>query len=89
MLFNEYGVYAVGATHSISEGLKLVRQMICDGHGVRLIRIHPRCKRLISCLQSYRYSESTAAPGGEVKPLKIDDHLPDALRYLAWILSGS
>lgn len=88
-LYSDYDIYAVGATHPVSEGIKLLRQMICDGRGVRLIRIHPRCKRLIACLQSYRYSEHSTAKGGEPTPLKIDDHLPDALRYLVWILSGS
>lgn len=88
-LYSDYDIYAVGATHPVSEGIKLLRQMICDGRGVRLVRIHPRCKRLIACLQSYRYSEHSTAKGGEPMPLKIDDHLPDALRYLVWILSGS
>lgn len=88
-LFNDYDIYAVGATHVVSEGIKLIRQMICDGNNVRSIRIHPRCKRLISSLQSYRYAEGGVSKAGEAKPLKIDDHLPDALRYLAWVFSGN
>lgn len=87
-LFNDYDIAAIGATHEVGEGIKVVRQMICDGRGIRLIRIHPRCKRLIACLQSYRYSDSIVSRGGESKPLKIDDHLPDCLRYLCWILSA-
>ena len=61
------------------------RCSICDGQGVRLLKIHPRCKNLIRELQTYRYDErSRSVEAGEPKPLKLDDHGPDALRYLLW-----
>lgn len=78
-------IQASGATHEVSEGIKNVRRLICDGNGVRLLKIHPRCKNLIRELLAYRKSES-AGKGGELKPLKIDDHCPDALRYGTWYL---
>ena len=87
-LFNDYDINAVGATHEISEGIKIVRQMLLNAAGVRTIRVHPSCKRLIHCLRNYRYSDTGVSKGGEVKPLKIDDHLPDCLRYLCWLLSA-
>ena len=75
------------ATHKVQEGIKNVRRLICDGQGVRLLRIHPRCKNLTSELQSYHYDDgSKVAVVGEQKPAKLDDHGPDCLRYMTWHL---
>ena len=79
------GITNIGATHDVSEGIKNVRQFILDGHGMRRLLIHPRCTNLIREMQVLRYDEgSKQARGGEPKPLKLDDHGPDALRYMAW-----
>lgn len=81
------GIQTVSATHRVSEGIKNVRRLVCDGQGVRLLQIHPRCTHLIREMQSYRYDpNSSAVDVGEPKPLKADDHSADALRYLAWPL---
>lgn len=81
------GIMVAGQTHPVHEGIKNVRRLICDGNGVRLLRIHPRCKLLINEMQSYRYdSNSMVANVGEPKPMKLDDHGPDALRYMTWHL---
>lgn len=83
----DYNITTSGATHRVSEGIKNVRRMICDGKGVRLLRIHPRCVQLINEMQSYRYDDqSKVADVGEPKPMKLDDHGPDALRYMTWHL---
>jgi len=83
------GLHNTGATHVVAEGIKNLRRLICDGQGMRLLRIHPDCVHLIREMQSYRYNpRSTAATAGEPLPLKIDDHGPDALRYLAWRLKA-
>jgi len=85
-IWNE-GINTIGSTHTVSEGIKNVRRLICDGAGVRLLKIHPRCSELINELQSYRYDpDSTTVQIGEPKPLKLDDHGPDALRYMTWHL---
>lgn len=79
------GIINAGATHKIVDGIKVVRRFICDGQGVRLLKIHPRCVNLIRELQAYRYDDrSRTVDAGEPKPLKVDDHLCDALRYLLW-----
>lgn len=79
--------YSIPATHPVQEGIKNVRRLICDGHDVRLLHVHTRCKNLIREMQSYRYDEnSKVANVGEPKPFKVDDHGPDALRYLTWHL---
>jgi phage terminase large subunit len=81
------GLMNVGATHVVSEGIKTLRRMICDGNGQRLFNVHPRCANLIRELQTYRYSDSTAGvSAGEPKPEKTDDHGPDSARYLAYSL---
>lgn len=84
---NARGIITFGATHPVSEGIKNLRRLICDGSGVRLIKVHPRCVNLVQEMAAYRYDEKSAvAQVGERKPLKMDDHGPDALRYLAWPL---
>ena len=73
------------ASHKVSEGIKVTRRFIWNGDGVRLLHIHPRCTNLIREILSYqRNPNATAADAGEPKPLKLDDHCPDALRYLLW-----
>jgi uncharacterized Zn-finger protein len=74
------GLQTFGATHKVNEGIKNVRRLICDGQGVRLLKIHPRCTGLIQELQMYRYDMHNN--GQEPKPLKLDDHHNDCLRYL-------
>lgn len=80
------GVNTIGATHKVQEGIKNLRRLICDGNNMRLLHIHPRCTNLIRELQSYRYAENSFATGGEPRTIKLDDHGPDSLRYLAWKL---
>ena len=81
------GLMNVGATHPVSEGIQTLRRMICDGHGQRLFRVHPRCAHLIRELQTYRYADSLAGVvAGEPKPEKTEDHGADAARYLTYSL---
>ena len=80
------GISATGATHPVSEGIKNLRRLICDGNGVRLLKVHPRCKNLIREFQSYRYNVNSQAVAGEPKPIKQDDHALDALRYATYHL---
>lgn len=81
----EAGVRNVGATHRVADGIQVVRRFIGDGQGVRQLHVHPRCTTLIRELQSYRYDDrARTVEGGERKPLKLDDHAADALRYALW-----
>ena len=81
------GLTNIGATHTVSEGIKHLRRMICDGNGQRLFRVHPRCANLIRELQTYRYADSVAGvSAGEPKPEKLDDHGADSARYLCWAM---
>jgi hypothetical protein len=79
------GIVNTGATHKIEDGIKVMRRFISDGQGVRLLKIHPRCKNLIRELQSYRYDDrASVVTGGERKPMKMDDHFVDSTRYLLY-----
>lgn len=83
----ELSIQTVGGTHKVTEGIKNLRRLICDGNNQRLLKIHPRNKELIRELQLYRYDDAAkVATVGEPKPLKVDDHGPDALRYMTWHL---
>lgn len=85
--FSALGIMNVGATHPVGEGIKNLRRFICDGNGVRLLHVHPRCANLIRELQTYRYADSVAGVvAGEPKPEKTEDHGPDSARYLCWSL---
>lgn len=85
--FNLRGLHNIGATHKVEEGIKNLRRLICDANDVRLLKIHPRCQNLIREMEGYKNDESsTQSKTGERKPMKLDDHGPDALRYLAWRL---
>jgi phage terminase large subunit len=76
-------IFNGAASHRVADGIKVVRRFLCDGSGKRSLHIHPRCKNLIRELQGYRYDDKfSSSEAGEPKPLKIDDHLVDALRYL-------
>lgn len=80
ILYNN-DIYARSATHSVEEGIKVVRTMLApDRNGMRRIRIHPRCRNLRQEMVSYIIDQATQ------KPVKDFDHGPDALRYLAWTL---
>lgn len=62
----------------IVDGLEQIRGALLSATGETTLYIHPRCRRLIQALKSYRYPET----GGEL-PIKdgTHDHLIDALRY--------
>lgn len=80
------GITNIGSTHPVSEGIKNLRRFVRDGQDVRLLQIHPRCENLIREMQTYSYEpNSKVASVGEPKPRKVDDHGPDALRYMAWL----
>ncbi|MEV8351069.1 hypothetical protein ACFVTT_25540 [Streptomyces niveus] len=47
--------------------------------GANLLSVHRSCEVLLGELPSYAWDEKAAA--GEDKPLKVNDHSCDALRY--------
>lgn len=65
------------AKNDVNEGIRWTSSLI----GAEKLYIHKRCEGLIDELQSYSWDDR-AAERGEDKPLKENDHGPDALRYV-------
>lgn len=69
------------ADNAVREGISLTATLI----GNRIIRVHESCKNLIREIQGYVWDEKPTDKGNE-KPVKKDDHGPDALRYYCWTI---
>jgi phage terminase large subunit len=76
------GVMTYPADNDVSEGIKAVRDYICDGQGIRSLFVHPRCEKLIEELPGYAWQATGITAGGDPKPVKENDHTCDAIRYL-------
>lgn len=69
--------YVTQADNDVDNGIKAVSNLL----GTNKLRIHKeRCKHLIQELTGYSWDEK-ATMRGEEKPVKINDHGADALRY--------
>lgn len=76
---------ARGGKCGIEEGIKHLEQFVKDADGKIRIRVHPRCQTFISEMsEGYKYPDGEGRTG-DVKPIKENDHGPDALRYWAWL----
>jgi PBSX family phage terminase large subunit len=64
------------AVNDVLDGIRSVGVALGSG----LLRIHRSCTGLLGELPGYAWDEK-AAERGEDKPMKIDDHSADALRY--------
>lgn len=78
------GLMSVNGTHRVSEGIKIVRQLIQGGDDIRRVLSHPRCETFNYEMGVYRSDPKGRADTGEVIPLKVDDHAGDAFRYWAY-----
>ena len=66
------GLTVYKADNDVTMGIERVTNRGKTGR----LKISPACRNLINEAESYRYKEETD------KPIKSDDHAPDALRYL-------
>jgi PBSX family phage terminase large subunit len=64
------------ADNAVIDGIRTVSSLLATD----AMRIHPSCIHLIDEMASYAWDEKASAKG-EDKPLKVDDHGVDALRY--------
>lgn len=72
------GVWHVNAKNEVLDGIRILSSVL----GQKKIRIHRRCTKLQSELQTYAW-DVKAQEKGEDKPIKAHDHSCDALRYFA------
>lgn len=70
------GIWHCNAKNEVLDGIRTVSSLLAK----KKIRIHKRCVKLQSELQTYSWNP-IAAKKGEDEPLKQHDHAPDALRY--------
>lgn len=70
------GVYVKEGVNDVLDGIRDTASLFYRG----LLHIHKDCTGLIQELRSYVWDEK-AAQRGEEKPVKMQDHGPDALRY--------
>jgi hypothetical protein len=76
---------ARGASGQVIEKIKNVQRLCLDADKRVWLRVHPRCKNFIREMgEDYRYPEGSEGRSG-VKPLKEDDHGPDAIKDWAWL----
>lgn len=76
---------ARGAKCGVIEGIQNLERFVRNADGQILLRVHPRCRNFIQEMsEGYRYPDGDTR-SGDVKPIKEQDHGPDALRYWAWL----
>lgn len=75
-----HGLYTTPAENDVVAGIERVKSWMACG---RLFLLERYCPRLCEHLSSYQWAENTDNQGGarREKVKKIDDDLPDALRY--------
>ena len=61
----------------VRDRINSVNSKLCNGKGERGILIHPKCKKLISCLERQIYKPGTSQPDKD----SGHDHMNDALGY--------
>jgi PBSX family phage terminase large subunit len=70
------GYSVLNGKNDVLDGIKRVSSLFA----VNGIKIHESCTGLIGELESYAW-DAKAALNGDERPLKTNDHAPDALRY--------
>jgi PBSX family phage terminase large subunit len=75
---SQRGIWYTDGDNEVMDGIRVTSSLMAQ----KKIRINRRCKRLIAQIQSYAWDEK-AAKRGEEKPIKFEDHGPDAIRIWA------
>jgi PBSX family phage terminase large subunit len=68
--------WATPADNAVIDGIRYVSALLANDR----LFIHESCEELIRELTAYHW-DASAQKRGEDKPVKVDDHGPDALRY--------
>ncbi len=66
--------------HEIAERIPIVRHLLCDGNGRRVVKVHRRCKNFIyEFSEGYRYPEGKGESGeiSSNRPVDKDNHSAD------------
>lgn len=71
------GYYVIKGDNDVMPGIRRVSSLMAR----KRIKINRSCVGLIAELEAYCWDEKASQMRGEERPLKINDHGPDALRY--------
>ena len=71
------GYCVIKGNNDVLPGIRRVASLMAK----KRLRIHRSCAGLIAELEAYCWDEKASQARGEEKPLKVNDHGPDALRY--------
>ena len=68
----------INADNNVLEGIRRVSTMLTK----KVLRVHAtRCPKTIAELTSYVWDDKALLQGGKEKPVKVNDHTVDAVRY--------
>ncbi|MEG1564562.1 MAG: hypothetical protein RR365_12680 [Bacteroides sp.] len=71
-------VDTINADNNVIEGIRNVNTLLTR----RRLHIHKtNCPNTIKEMQSYAWDDKALQNSGKEKPVKVNDHTPDALRY--------
>lgn len=79
-ILTKLGLNCRETSKDVVAGIDHVREMFKQGR----IHIHPDCVNLIMELETYRYPDKRPDNNEPEKPIKENDHLLDALRYVLY-----
>jgi phage terminase large subunit len=69
------------ADKSIANGIDVMRGLICDGNGRRMIQVNRRCKNFLDEItEGYQYPATGSRKNDEI-PVDANNHAMDAMRY--------
>lgn len=83
-LFNDGVRNAANGTNDVLPGIRTISSLLATDSLI----VSDRCKKLIQYLPGYAW-DTKATTKGEDKPIKVDDHEADALRYAVHSSRGS
>lgn len=79
MAMRNINLPVIDAKNDVLPGIKITSKFVSNKNLV----IHKSCKTLIEHIQSYAW-DPRAADRGEDRPIKVNDHIVDALRYACY-----
>jgi hypothetical protein len=90
--FRRTGIGVRWQGHEILERIPIVRRLICDANGRRVLKIHRRCSNIITEFsETYRYPESKTDSQqiSSNKPVDKDNHSMDGFGSWAYVRARS
>jgi PBSX family phage terminase large subunit len=82
-LRTKFTVDTINADNNVLEGIRHVSSMLTK----KILHIHEKnCPHCVAEMKSYVWDDKAIQEHGKEKPVKVNDHCPDALRYGCYTL---